>query len=60
MRIQGSEPSRIPLTFWFAISAIFIVLGINAVFTSDLPWLGGIVCGLGVFWLFVGWRYGRR
>jgi Flp pilus assembly protein TadB len=60
VRNQGSKPSRTPLTSWVAIGTIFIILGISAVFTSGLAWLGGIVCGLGLFWMFLGWRYARR
>jgi hypothetical protein len=60
MRNGESQPSRTPIKYWFAISGLFFILGIYAVLTSDLPWLGVVVCALGVFWLFMGWRYGRR
>jgi hypothetical protein len=60
VRHQENKQSRTPPKSSFAICALFIILGISALLRSDLPWLGAIVCGLGVFWLFLGWRYGRR
>jgi uncharacterized membrane protein len=46
--------------FWFAICLIFLVIGTSEVFGSGHTLLGIAVCVVGVFWLFLGLRYGRR
>jgi hypothetical protein len=60
--VQNQEIKRspTPVVPFLALGVFLIVLGITLAFTSDPAWLGGIVCALGVVWLFLGWRPGRR
>jgi Flp pilus assembly protein TadB len=54
-----AERSR-PFLAMLGVGVIFFSVGLVQLFTPGRAWLGALVFALGLFWLIVGWYYGRR